>query len=159
MDNDHIKNISNLIPAPSPGWPESKNVVQFIPKNLLPVPFCCHLRVSPTRKSRQLHPKNGLDNFLFRSHASKIIYRYLSLSSNCQDLSPVSFLHIHWERSIVVLSFLTRGNSCVSASHTSGSHVWRDCQFNASLARIKQDEQGWFPFMETFNRICNIELL
>lgn len=119
------------------------------------VPFCYHLRVSPTRKSRQLHPKNRLDEILILSHSCQIPYRYLFLKvRTARTCRPSLFC----TRVQIVLSFLARSNSCISASHTSGSHVWRDCQVNASLARIKQDEQGRFPSVEAFCNSCDIEL-
>lgn len=117
------------------------------------VPFCYHLRVSPTRKSRQLHPKNRLDETLIPSPSCQIAYCYLFPKFRTVRTCRLS---LFCTCVLIVLSFLARSNSCISASHTSGSHVWRDSQVNASLARIKQDEQGRFPSMEAFCNSCNV---
>lgn len=96
----------------------------------------------PTRKSRQLHPKNRLDEIPIPSLACQNPYCYLCLNVWTTRTCRLSRFCTSTQ---IALSFLARSNSCISASHTSGSHVWRDCQVNASLARIKQDEQGQFP--------------
>lgn len=110
----------------------------------------------PTRKSRQLHPKNRLYEIPILSLIRQIPYCYLCLNvwttRTCRASRFCTSLQI-------ALSFLPRSNSCISASHTNGSHVWRDCQVNASLARIKQDEQGRFSSLKDLIGIIKISFL
>lgn len=101
--------------------PTAKMSFNLFPKILSwLVPFCSHLRVSPTRKSRQLHPKNRSDDFLIRSHARQMLYRFLCLKVRAARSCHPSLFCTYTG---MVLSFLARGNSCISASHTNGSHV------------------------------------
>lgn len=106
-------------------------------------PFCYHLRDSPTQKSRQLHPKNRLDYTPIPSHPCQIGYRYLCLKVSTARTCRLS---LFCTRAGTVLSFLTRSNSCISASHTKeGSHVWRDVK-STPVWRVssRMDEVGLY---------------
>lgn len=91
---------------------------------------------------RDSYPFTPLSNPVSSSLSNRPGSRLLSLFCTCV---------------LIVLSFLARTKSCVSASHTSVGHVQRDCQVNASLARMQQDEQGRFPSLDSQISINNYQ--
>lgn len=92
----------------------------FIPDESLFVAIC-----SSRPNSRQLHPKNRLDEISISLAPEPGVYLYPALSvSITRTCLPSRFCTC----AFIIPSFLVRTNSCISASHTSGSHFWRDWQ-------------------------------